>query len=138
MARPPLDPADELELAASIGRNYGNMSAVARECGVTRATVHKWISESEKLTGIKLQCREILLDEAEFQLGKAVRSGEAWAVKYSLSTLGRERGYTAAKREPFQDTGPTTTAGIKKPAVLRMPDNGRGPAATDIDDSATG
>jgi hypothetical protein len=34
-----------------------------------------------------------LLDEAESQLGAAVRRGEGWAVCFLLKTRGRERGY---------------------------------------------
>ena len=38
--------------------------------------------------------REVNIDDAEVQLALQTRSGEPWAVKFTLATIGKKRGYT--------------------------------------------
>jgi len=51
---------------------------------------------------------EGLLDAAELKLYEAVESGEAWAIKYTLSTKGKARGYSERQEVTGADGGALT------------------------------
>jgi len=46
---------------------------------------------------------ETITDLAEAQLISSVKKGEPWAIKYWLSTKGKDRGYTT--KQEFKNTG---------------------------------
>lgn len=71
----------------------GNMASVGRACGVTRHAVHQYISSRPHLRQVYEECREIMLDDGESSLYKAVKEGQSWAVTFYLKTQGRKRGY---------------------------------------------
>lgn len=87
-------PTKEEEQAAKlIDSKRGNISAVAKSLKVARKTVYAHIKASPYLQDVLADAREKSLDDAEDQLGNAVRKGEAWAVCFTLKTQGQERGY---------------------------------------------
>ncbi|MDZ4848500.1 MAG: hypothetical protein SGI77_04350 [Pirellulaceae bacterium] len=103
-------------MAALITSSGGNYSAIASKLGVTRQTVANRIAKDQSLVDLVSECREKLIDVAEFGLALAVKQKKAWAIKFILATLGRGRGY--------QKTLDVTTAGDPS-IVLYLPDNGR-------------
>lgn len=71
----------------------GNISAVARKAGVSRASIHEFITNHPDLRMALDQARESRLDLAEDALTKAVEQSEPWAVCFLLKCLGKKRGY---------------------------------------------
>ena len=81
------------KVAAALVTFRGNLSAVARECGVQRASVQEFIGKNDRLKSILHDAREGVLDDAESALYSSVINREAWAVCFLLKTQGKQRGY---------------------------------------------
>lgn len=95
----------------------GNLSEIATAHKMTYAGVLKRVKEDPELAAALEETRENLVDLAQSQLVAAVREGAAWAVKFTLETWGKSRGFT--KRQ--EEIAPEPEARV----VLYLPDNGR-------------
>jgi Bacterial regulatory protein, Fis family len=80
-------------VAEQIERTQGNISVAARSLAVTRQTLYNYMQASEKLRGLLNDARESMKDAAESALYAAVIEKQAWAVCFTLKTLGKDRGY---------------------------------------------
>jgi len=104
-------------LAAEIRSKDGNLSEIARAHGMTYAGVLKRVKAYPEVAEALQETRESLVDMAQAQLGSAVRNGAAWAVKFTLETWGKSRGFT--KQLEVVEPEP------RGKVVLYIPDNGR-------------
>ncbi len=71
----------------------GIKSAIAKKLGCEWLTVQKYIKEYPKIYDAWLAEKEIILDMGESVLFSLVKNEDLSAVKYLLSTQGKERGY---------------------------------------------
>jgi hypothetical protein len=71
----------------------GNISFTARKLGIARRTLYYRIQKSPTLKAALEDARETALDNAESALQSAVLAKEAWAVCFTLKTIGKGRGY---------------------------------------------
>lgn len=94
----------------------GVIKTTAQKLGMSPQAIQQRIAVNQNLLDAKEKGRQRIVDEAESQLFKAVRKGQPWAVRLSLTRLGRDRGY--GNRIEVDATG---AAGI----LLAMPDDGR-------------
>lgn len=81
------------EFLKAVEGSFGIKAVIARKLGCSRQTVDKYCKKHPTIREAIEQEREMLKDMAEGRLVKAVQDGEPWAVKYVLSTLGKDRGY---------------------------------------------
>jgi len=84
----------------------GVISEIARQVGCEWHTAKKYIDEYATVKRVYDDECEKRLDKAESKLHEAVDEGEAWAVKYTLSTKGKARGYTQRQEITGDDGGP--------------------------------
>ena len=113
-------PTKEEEQAAKlIESKRGNISAVAKSLKLARKTVYAHIKASPYLQDALADAREKSLDDAEDQLGNAVRKGEAWAVCFTLKTQGQARGYVEKQKHEHSgvDGNPIQTEVVYKVEV---------------------
>lgn len=101
----------------------GNVSEVARRFESTREAVYYFIRKYPDLRRVLYETREGLVDDSVSQLARAVKKGTGWAVRYTLDTLGRHRGFV----RHMEVSGDTADGSI--PITITLPDNGRAPAA---------
>jgi hypothetical protein len=113
-------------VAAAIVEHSGNISEVAKKFGVHRSSVQQLIGKRLALQKILADARGGMLDDAESALQKAIKKGEAWAVCFTLKTLGKGRGYIER-----QDSEPTAKNRlvIEEEIVDGGDDQKKGPAA---------
>ena len=78
----------------ALERSRGGVDLAAKELGVTRQAVYQRISASPELSELQKSFQGQLVDLAVLQLEEFVRGGSLPAVKYVLSTLGKDRGFT--------------------------------------------
>jgi len=71
---------------------YGNVALTAQKFGVDRSTIYRFIHR-HNLEDVLDETRETKLDIAESSLMRGVINGEAWAVCFTLKTIGKKRGY---------------------------------------------
>lgn len=81
------------EYRAALVASGGMQALAARKLGVTRAAVSKRVLQSDDLKQVVADQREEMLDEAEVGLRAAVSDREAWAICFTLKTVGKSRGY---------------------------------------------
>jgi hypothetical protein len=97
----------------------GNISFAARKLGCARRTLYYKIQASTTLKAALEDARETALDNAESALQSAVLAKEAWAVCFTLKTIGKGRGYV----ERNEVTGANGKDFI--PPIIYIPSNGR-------------
>lgn len=114
------------KIAEAIERYHGIVKSVAAACGLSRQGLWKRLDANPELKAAVKEAREGLVDLAEGQLLKAVKRGDAWAVRLVLITIGRGRGYTRG----LDVSGNISGNGI----VLMLPDDGRDKPEADEDD----
>lgn len=81
------------EYRAALISTGGMQALAAKRLGVTRAAVCKRVAGSNELKQIIADQREEMLDEAEVGLRAATSDREAWAICFTLKTIGKSRGY---------------------------------------------
>lgn len=106
------------QLLAAIKACGGIAEHVAHKVGISRQAVLKRIKADEELQAAVEDAKASMLDEAEAGLHKAVKAGKPWAIRFALSRLGKDRGYTTGVHVEgkLEQTGRI---------VLTMPDDGR-------------
>ena len=72
--------------------NLGNVSKACKERKISRQTYYRWLEDEEFEVAVR-DAEESLLDESEFQLMNAIKSGNLTAIIFHLKTKGRKRGY---------------------------------------------
>lgn len=83
----------DLEIAAALGRNGGNVSAAAADLGYHRNAVHHRIKASPVLQEVMADERDRIVDELQDLLLSRARKGDLTALIFSLKTIGRYRGF---------------------------------------------
>lgn len=81
------------QFITAIKGSAGIISTIAKRVGCEWNTAKKYIEAHPSIKNAWENERETVLDMAETQLIKAVQCGKDWAVKYTLSTIGKKRGY---------------------------------------------
>ena len=72
--------------------NLGNVSQTCTELNIGRRTYYHWLEDEEFEVAVR-DAEESLLDESEFQLMSAIKSGNLTAIIFHLKTKGTKRGY---------------------------------------------
>lgn len=84
------------KIIKAIPKSGGNMTLIAKRCGVTRPAVYQFIDRLKDRDDIRFlinQERESLVDVGEAMLMKKVNDGDVGAIRFLLQTQGKARGY---------------------------------------------
>jgi hypothetical protein len=100
---------------AALQASKGNVAAAARVVGYNRTSFWRYIAAHPTVKDAVTDEREVMLDNAESVLYRAVLSGEAWAVCFFLKTQGKSRGYIERQEHSGPDGGPI---------VMKWPEDG--------------
>lgn len=77
----------------AIRKSTGNLSVAAKLLGCSRQTVYNAVARWKTVAAVVSQQREKVVDLAEQKLIEKLKASEWPAIKYTLSTLGKARGY---------------------------------------------
>ena len=125
------------QVIAALQQTKGLVSLAARKLGCTPRTVRNYAERYEDVAGALYEERQHLLDTAELALHNAVLAQERWAVEYTLSTLGRERGYVKREEVTGKNAQPLNAPIIYIPQEDPLPGvTGLLPSTRDDDDAA--
>lgn len=94
------------QIIEALRKSGGLAYSAARLLGCPASTVLRRINKSAKLKAVQDEERGRFLDVGELKLKEAVMRGEPWAVKFLLSTLGKNRGYTERHEHTGVDGDP--------------------------------
>ena len=85
----------------ALKKTNANISIAAKALGVDRSSLYDFINKHSDIKQLVTDERESLVDVAESALKSAVVAKEAWAVCFTLKTIGKHRGYV----ERVEQTG---------------------------------
>src|SRR5215471_20470162 len=83
----------------------GLVASAARKLGCQRQTIYNWAKRNKQVRETIDAQRAQFVDAAELALMTAVAKGEPWAVKFTLSTLGKDRGYVQRQEHADKHAG---------------------------------
>jgi hypothetical protein len=81
------------EIREALEATHGAVYLAAEQLQLSPQALYARIKKSTELTALRESFRGRLLDTAEVKLEAAVEAGDLSAIKYVLSTLGKDRGY---------------------------------------------
>lgn len=81
------------KILQAVKRSGGMVSIAAAKLGCTRKAIYDAMKRNPVINLAVADQRELFLDEAEHALREEVKRREAWAVCFTLKTLGKARGY---------------------------------------------
>ena len=89
----------------------GVKAAAARRLGCARSTIDYYIRRYPTVHDAFVEARDILVDDAETALGELIDDREWPAVHFTLSTLGKDRGFgDQPGPPPAQESGKPAAA----------------------------
>ena len=94
------------QIIAALKDSKGLIYLAARRLGCHHSTVVRYADKYPKIRETINACRETRIDVAESKLDEAVERGEAWAVCFTLKTIGKPRGYVERQELTGKDGGP--------------------------------
>jgi len=77
----------------------GFLARAASKLGIHYSTLKKYMKENPKLKTLAEDIQEMLLDLAESQLKKSIKSGNLGAIQYYLNCKGRHRGWISDPKQ---------------------------------------
>lgn len=95
-----------IEVIKAIKQAQGIKAVAARHLGCCRLTVDNYIKRHPTVAKAYQEQRDTLVDNAESQLIVKVDEGEWPAIKFILTTLGKDRGYTERREITGAEGGP--------------------------------
>ena len=81
------------QVAEALTQAKGMVSVAAQLLRCSADTVQSYCKKFPTCERVKQTARTEILDEAELRLWKAIQRDEAWAISFTLKTIGRSRGY---------------------------------------------
>ncbi len=74
---------------------HGAVYLAADSIGCSYKTILRRAKDVQSVADVLLKYRGRRCDIAELALDRALANGEAWAIRFALETLGKDRGYVA-------------------------------------------
>lgn len=93
-------------MIAALKATKGSVYLAAERLGCSHQTVYNYIDRYATVKDAYEFESGRTLDVAELALYKAIQDGESWAVKFILSTKGKNRGYTERTELTGAEGGP--------------------------------
>jgi len=77
----------------ALHKTKGAVYLAAKMLDASHTAIYNYVNKYPKVAMVKEYYDNEMIDIAELGLMDALKKGEAWAIKYTLSTKGKGRGY---------------------------------------------
>tara|TARA_R100000655_G_C3000062_1_gene194271 strand:+ start:15311 stop:15646 length:336 start_codon:yes stop_codon:yes gene_type:complete len=95
---------DKEKFLELLAKNAGNISKACKALGCSRKAYYDWYKDEEfKLVVDEIQ--ESLIDDAESQLQKLIKEGNAVSILFFLKTKAKNRGYVERQETDITSKG---------------------------------
>lgn len=94
---------------------FGVGADLAYNLGIRTNTLYEWQKKYPWIKEMRDEARDVAVDTAEGKLFKKVQEEEDWAIKYTLGTLGRKRGYGNEQKVEVTGTINHVSIGFEPP-----------------------
>lgn len=109
----------EQEIRDAIMQHKGLLARAARALGMSHRGLIYRMHQLPELWEVRDAARELLKDNAESALQKAIRKGEAWAICFFLKCQAKDRGYI---ERPQVEIDVNTTAAVAQVNIREVLD----------------
>ena len=106
----------------------GNLTYAAQLLGRVRTEIFEYVVPRPALSGLVIDLRDQMVDDAHMYLRTALLDGQPWAIQETLRTLGQGRGY-GGDDEWFDPLGPPAPAPEREPDFMLLTEEERARAA---------
>ena len=106
------------QIIEALRKTRGNTTYAAMALGCTRMTIYNYINRYATVKAVFEEEKERTLDKVELKLEDAAINGQPWAIKFILSTKGKDRGYSRRQEITGVDGGPVETKEMTKDKAL--------------------
>lgn len=120
---PPNFTAEEWEIIVTSLRAHLPLSAIAQRVHCERNFLNKKIQEHPEIAQLVADARAAMVDQAEYQIFRAVSQGSLAATIHVLDHLGRDRGWGDAPPEKDAADDVHISFGLISPDDLKEADN---------------
>ena len=107
MGRP--EEYNRLDVIKAAREGRGKTTIIAHLLGCSAETVRNYAKRYKTVANAIEEARRTfktsMVDKAELKLEEAVMDGKAWAIRYALSTQGKDRGYTERSEQEISGAG---------------------------------
>ena len=105
------------KIKEAIPKTYGVKKYLAEKLGVDRMTIYRYFERYPDLEEEAQEYLASITDQAEYHLIESIKKGDSWAVRYWLSTRGKNRGYSTKQEATFNSSYPMQiiTTGVADP-----------------------
>lgn len=107
---------DKNRVAEELERQLGNVTLTCRACGVPRNTFDYWVAHDEKFAKQVREAKRVSVDFCANKMFQLANQGNFKALKYILSTLGRDFGWGPENGTIINNN--VTAGEIKPPAII--------------------
>lgn len=105
----------------AVNGSEGILTKIASRMGVSRQSLYVWLDKNKDEKKLIHQESEKISDLAESKLFEKIKNGEAWAIKYFLSTKGKKRGYhDKIEEKDNQENKPFWTPEERQEEIKRL------------------
>lgn len=104
--KPGPKPLTKAKVLAAIKGSYGIMTSVAKKLGTTPGTAKKYVHMYPEALAAFQEEHDQINDLAESWLLTHIKMGDFRAVKFTLNTIGKNRGYTERHEITGEDGEP--------------------------------
>lgn len=119
------------EIAKALRKNGGICAAAAEALSaskeddrtITRQAIEYRVKKNPELKAAAEDAREIITDLAESKLVNSINKGDAWAVRFWLTTKGKDRGYTTRQEQTGKNGGAIETMQLDPERLKGMTDD---------------
>jgi len=87
---------------AALPKSGGVRAVIAKTLGVDRSAVTLYLQRHPELLPLLEEQSDVIDDMAEYRLFEKIVAGDLNAIKFRLSTKGKNRGYVTKEEEDFQ------------------------------------
>jgi len=107
------------KILEALAETHGVKKYLAEKLNVDRQTIYRFFNRFPDLEDEAQEHLESITDIAEFNLIENIKKGNSWAVRYWLSTRGKNRGYTTKSEAIFNSFNPmqVITTGVADPPM---------------------
>ncbi len=132
----------DLDVAVALLRYDGHLANAAVQLQRSRRVIETYVQRDPMLSELLEDILETFLDDAEEAARKLARAGDGGMVKYTLSTLGKKRGYVTRTETVARDAITVQfflpTNGRETPGAIIDGAFSRIPAAGHAEDGSAG
>lgn len=108
---------DKNKVIEELGKQMGNVTRTCQACGVPRSTYEHWLRHDKTFARQAKEAEKVAVDFCAYKMYQLAAQGNFKALKYILSTKGKEYGWGPESGSAVV-TNTVTMGEVRPPAII--------------------